>query len=388
MVLPLWGQGWVRGTVTDTGGVPVPFAIVENGRTHQGTLSDLQGAFQLQALPTDTITVRCLGYAPYQSVAYQITGPIRLVPQPLEVEPVIIRPVENPAYRLIRAVMQARNRWDPHAHPHRYLSYNKLTFSLPNAPTRDSLPPYLFLWETQTEKIFAGPGREEERLLAQRTVGQLPLQIPLSPTTFQPLSLYPPWIELLDKRVASPIGSHALDYYDYDLTDTTYQGADTLYRLRFFPRPSREGWAFSGYLTVSFPDAALRSFRGALTWKGGGTAFSYPTYLRIEQLYEKLGDTLWFPTQLHSELGLAVRAGNTGRYVEVVARTRSFLQAIQVPPVEVVAPRSQVILPMSPQPLTPAQRTEPLSPEEEASYRFLDSLVARTSLRRMSALWD
>jgi len=384
----LWGQGWIRGTVTDTAHTPIPFAIIENTRTHQGTLSDLQGAFQLQALPTDTITIRCLGYAPYRSVVYQITGPIRLVPQPLEVEPVIIRPGENPAYRLIRAVVQARNRWDPYAHPHQYLSYNKLTFSLPNQPTRDSLPPYLFLWETQTEKIFAGPAREEERLLAQRTVGQLPLQSPLSPTTFQPLSLYPPWIELLDKRVASPIGPRALDYYDYDLTDTTYQGSDTLYGVRFFPRPGREGWAFSGHLTLSFPDAALRSFRGALAWKGGGTAFSYPTYLRIEQLYEKLGDTLWFPTQLHSELGLAVRAGKAGRPVELVVRTRSFLQAIRVPPVETVAPRSQVVLPMTPQPLTPAQRTEPLSPEEEASYRFLDSVVARTSLRRLSALWD
>lgn len=388
VVLPLWGQGWVRGIVTDTGGVPVPFAIVENSRTHQGTLSDLQGAFQLQALPTDTIRVRCLGYEPYQSRVSQITGPIRLVPRALEVEPVILRPVENPAYRLIRAVNQAQERWDPHARPHQYLSYNKLTFSLPAPPAHNSLPPYLFLWETETEKIFAGPGREEERLLAQRTAGQLPLQSPLSPTTFQPLSLYTPWIELLDKRIASPIGSHALEYYDYELTDTTFDGVDTLYGIRFFPRRNREEGALAGHLTVSFPDAALRSFRGALTWKGGGTAFSYPTSLRIEQLYEKLGDTLWFPTQLHSELGLAARAGNTGRYVQLAVRTRSFLREIRIPPVQTVAPRSQIVLPMNPQLLSPARRAEALSPEEETSYRFIDSLVAHTSLRRMRWLWD
>lgn len=386
--LPLWGQGWVRGTITDTAGTPLPFAIIENRRTHQGTLSDLQGAFQLQALPTDTLSVRCLGYEPYQGLAGQLTGPIRLVPRPLEVEPVVIRPAENPAYRLIRAVIQARKRWDPYNHPHQYLSYNKLTFSLPNPPARDSLPPYLFLWETQTEKVFAGPGREEERLLAQRTAGQLPIQSPLSPTSFQPLSLYPPWIELLDKRVASPIGLHALAYYEYELSDTTLDGADTLYGIRFSPRPGREAWAFTGHLTVSFPDAALRSFRGTLTWRDGGTGLSYPTSLRMQQLYEKLGDTLWFPTQLHSELGLAVRASSPGRYVQLEVRTRSFLQSVRIPPERAVAPLSQIVMPMNPQPLSPAQRAEALSPEEETSYRFVDSLVAHTSLRRMRWLWD
>lgn len=86
----LWGIGWaqglpdslIRGWLLDPSGEPVPFAVVQNLRTGQGTLSDLQGRFGLRARPTDTLAVRCVGYEPAQVVVAAMPVPWVLRPRP------------------------------------------------------------------------------------------------------------------------------------------------------------------------------------------------------------------------------------------------------------------------------------------------------------------
>lgn len=385
-----WAQGLadslVRGWLLDPSGEPVPFAIVENRRTSQGTLSDLQGRFSLKARPTDTLAVRCVGYEPAWVVAAAVPAPWVLQPRPIEVEPVVIRPEENPAYALVRRALAQRERWDPSRRSHTYLSYNKLTLSLPESLQKRAdtlLPPYLFLWETETEKTYFSPNRQRERLRAQRVVGNLPLQTVLSPTAFQPFSLYSDWLEVLDKRFPSPLGRQALDVYDYRITDTTYSGGDTLYTLVFSPR-REQATALRGQLTLVFPEAALYTFQGQLSWVPTETGISEPVSYTIQQQYEKVADSVWFPTQLHAEVGLRVRT-NASSLVFLV-RSRSFLREVSFSLPEKLPSGSEVVLPAQVAPLT--QRAETLSAAELEGYQFLDSLLSETPLVRFSWLFD
>lgn len=389
LLAPVWAQRLFQATLRDTTGEPIPFATIHNLRTGQGTLSDLKGQFALRAHPTDTLIIRCIGYMPLREEAGRLPQEIVLVPAPVELTPVVIRPGANPADALIGRALAARNRWDPLARPHAYLSYNKLTISLPESLRQhtDSLSPYLFLWETQTEKIFLSPTRQRETLKAQKIVGNLPMQSFLSPTALQPLSLYAAWITVWEKRLASPLGSEAFSYYVYELRDTTYTPAgDTLYEIAFFPKKRAQGWALQGRLILAFPDAALYSFQGEASDLASGATPAEIAALRIWQHYEKLGDTVWFPTQLHAEVHLRVRARE--RTLSLLVRTRSFLQEVRIPPPTQSIPREEIQLPAHLAPLPPEKRAEPLSPEEILSYQQLDSLLKTVRIGRYRWLLD
>ncbi|MCX7606230.1 MAG: DUF5686 and carboxypeptidase regulatory-like domain-containing protein [Bacteroidia bacterium] len=391
VVFPLiaFSQIQVVGTVKDTDGEPIPFAVIQNLATAQGTLSDLQGRFLLRAEPEDTLEVRCVGYESVRIPVRNLPPVLILKSKPVELSPIVILPGAHPAHTLIRRLLEAKNRWDPLKHPHRYISYNKLTISLPDSlqQKNDSIPPYLFIWETETEKIYQKNGVEQEKVLSQRVIGNLPVQSFLSPTAFQPLSLYKAWLSLLDKRIASPVGSAALDYYEYEVTDTTYAGSDTLYRLTFSPKKGTEKWGMRGYLMMVMPDAALHSFQGILNWEPQGGGISRVISFQIQQQYEKVGDTLWFPTQLHSIVGLQTRAGDT--YLPFLVRTRSFLWDIHIPPpLPKEAKRSELLLSQNLPSLQPERRKEPLHPEEVFSYQYLDSLLDKAPVRRLSWLLD
>lgn len=382
-------QTWITGIILDdASGEPLPFVTVRNLRTGQGTYTDLQGRFRIEAQPADTLEMRCVGYEMQRLPASLTAGPIRLTEKPVEVSPVVIRPGENPAHALIRRLQAARSRWDPLRRPHKYLSYNKLTLGLaeiPDSLREDSIPAYLFLWETETEKQYYSPVRQTERLKAQRVVGNLPVQSILSPTTFLPMSFYDERITLGEVQVISPVGTSALSFYEYAIQDTLYAGPDTLIQIEFFPRRGREAWTLRGMLTIALPDAALYAFQGETVRLPTQNRFLQITTYRIWHYYEKLGDTLWFPMQLHSEVTFRMRSGEAAA-IPFLLRSRSFLWQVEELPVEERPQRPEVILPGTLPPIT--YRAEPLSLEESRSYQFMDSLMARLPVKRLRWLFD
>ena len=383
----LFGQT-ITGVVQDTVGEPIPFVTIENLRNRQGTYTDLQGRFTLKALPTDTLEVRALGYETRRLPAAQATS-IRLIPRPIEVSPVVIRASDNPAYPLIRGVQAQRARWNPLQIPHAYRSYNKLLVTFPDsllAKIPDSLPAYLTIWETETYKIYLDAARTQEKLLRQRISGNLPVQSFFSPTSLQPLGFYESWVNLLDKRFVSPIGPLAFSYYDYELLDTLYQGEDTLYHIRFFPLSAKQSWGMQGHLYIAVPDYALASLQGEVRYDKADASTASIEAFFIEQIYTQLGDTLWFPTQMHTVA--SIRARLSQRALPLVAKTRSYLRDIEIPPGAKPLRGQRVLLPAEIPPLSDSQRAESLSPAEVQAYRFLDSLVAQTPVRRLKFLFD
>ncbi|MCS6894795.1 MAG: DUF5686 and carboxypeptidase regulatory-like domain-containing protein [Bacteroidia bacterium] len=381
----LWAQEWVGGIIADEDGDALPFVTVRNLRTQEGTYTDLQGRFRIKAYPKDTLELRCVGYEARRISVFTLPETLKLRAQPIELQSVIIRPGENPAYRLIRLLQMNADRWDPLRRPHKYLSYNKLTLSLPDSLQTDTIPPYLLIWETETEKIYYNLSRYKESLLAQSVSGNLPIQSPFSPTSFLPISLYSKRITLLENDIASPIGSEAFEYYEYAISDTFYAGGDTLIQIEFFPRKGRAAWAMYGKLTIALPDGALYALQAEtdkIRERSG--VFQTPFY-RIWHYYEKLGDTLWFPTQLHSEVLLRMRS-RQNTPISFLLRSRSFLRSIQLIADTSEIRRAEVVLPDR----LPAirYRAEELTLDEQRSYRLMDSLFSKVKVRRLAWLLD
>ncbi len=95
---------------------------------------------------------------------------------------------------------------------------------------------------------------------------------------------------------------------------------------------------------------------------------------------------MWFPTQLHTEALLQARLSQ--RSLPLLVKTRSYLREIEVPPGIKPSPGQRILLPTEVPLLSDSERVEKLSPAEISSYRFLDSLVAQTNLRRLKPLFD
>ena len=60
----LWAtpQQTVSGTVTDTGQNPIPGVSIRLLNNNTGTQTDLEGAFSIQAEPSDTLNISYLGF--------------------------------------------------------------------------------------------------------------------------------------------------------------------------------------------------------------------------------------------------------------------------------------------------------------------------------------
>lgn len=371
------GQSWVSGYVKDTTEGWLPFVQVRNLRTGEGTLTDWQGFFRIMAQDTDTLELRCLGYAPLRVVASRLPDTLLMHAQPVEIAPVVIYPTEPFVYQLIRRLIAGARRWDPLRRSHQYLSYNKLLMHLP-----DTALPHAFIWETETEKIFYSAVRQREILRSQRIVGNLPIQLFFSPTTFQPLSLYATWLEVGDWRFASPVGEAALDYYHFEVLDTSWQGKDTLWHIAFYPRKGREAWALRGHMSCTFPDAALIDFQGTISRPESEEALFQITSYHFAQQMRKLGDTLWFPAQFQAEVGL--RTGQGESAMLLILRVQSHIRDVRIPPTSVIPAGSELYLPPHVPTLTDSVRAVPLSPAETLSYQKLDSFFRHV---RVAKVW-
>jgi hypothetical protein len=242
------------------------------------------------------------------------------------------------------------------------------------------------IWETETEKLYIDRQRSQEKLLSQRLSGNLRIQSFFSPTSLQPLGLYENWITIVEKRFASPIGLQAFSYYDYELLDTLYQETDTLYHIRFFPLPNKTSWALTGHLYLTVPDYALTSIQGRVQFQGIEASTVFLEAFALQQIYEKLGDTLWFPVQLHTEA--TFRTQLSAKSLPLYVRSRSYLRAIQVPPDRRTLPGERIIIPSLIPSLADSSRVEQLTSSERYSYEVLDSLIGQIPVARLGFLFD
>jgi hypothetical protein len=134
-----------------------------------------------------------------------------------------------------------------------------------------------------------------ETLLASRISGLEQPSITLLAMQLQSFSFYNDQFTLFDKQYLSPLAPEALSRYTYTLTDSLFEGGDTLYIIRFEPEKGSSFPGLKGELHISSNGYAIRDVTASPAENDGAVSVS------ITQRYVQVDSTHWFPVQLNTE---------------------------------------------------------------------------------------
>ncbi|MCX7861537.1 MAG: DUF5686 and carboxypeptidase regulatory-like domain-containing protein [Bacteroidales bacterium] len=319
---------------------PIPFANIIVKNSSYGTVSDIDGNFTLTVpqLPV-SLQVSYIGFETcsievlHQTKQLQIT----LTPTTIQLPEIIIKPTENPALRIIRKVIEMRNRNNPEQlNSFQYIAYNKLYFTIDrkniiftidtirtkknihrNYPIfTDSIyhsirqknytsayvdsffnQSYLFLSESVSKRYFQYPDQNKEIILSTRTSGLQQPYFVLLATQFQSFSFYNDFVTILDKKYLNPLSPLAIGRYFYEISDTILtQHNDTIFVIQFRPLKHTLFDGLSGTVHIHTRHYAIQAI------KAEPAAIQPLFYVRIQQLYSFIDSIQWFPVQLNTDI--------------------------------------------------------------------------------------
>ncbi len=282
----------VTGKVTEAQtGVAVPFANVVISGTTIGTTTDFDGYYSI-TVPDgyDTISISYIGFLKktkyVDATPVQIIN-IQLIEDVVNLEDVVIYAGENPAYPIMRNVVQAKEDHDKRNIPaYEYENYTKIEIAVDNIADRfkkrkvvqkitqvlDSIEviagedgkPVLpiFISEALSTVYFrSNPQLKNETIKNTKitgvgvTDGTLTSQV--IGGSFQEYNFYQNWLNIFGKEFISPIADGWKLYYEYELVDSLLVDDFECYRLDFWPK-SVQDLAFQGTMWITKESYALK----------------------------------------------------------------------------------------------------------------------------------
>lgn len=283
----------VTGQVVEAqSGEPVPFASIFVPKTTVGITADLEGKFKLSLTGSpDSLAASSLGFLTQrkhltneaqQSILFRLKkgGGVAL-------GEVVIRPGENPAFRILREVQKHKKENERSAlSAAEFDSYNRIEVSLADLPKNlanrkvvkdiralavrqgaaaaadPDAPLPLFASEVGS-KVYQkySPLRRREDLLHKQMRGAGPREgsvlSQMLGSNFQNFDFYPNWQNILGKDFISPVADGGRLTYDYDLQDSVFIGKDWCYKIAVAPKRDHD-LAFKGTVWITAEKYALR----------------------------------------------------------------------------------------------------------------------------------
>jgi hypothetical protein len=318
----------VQGKVTDAAsGDPIPFANVVFKGTSIGATTDFDGNFLIKTQnPTDTVIASYIGYKSRSKVVKRGVQQIinfQLAEDVTNLQEVIVKAGENPAFEILRKVVRNKNNNDKRKLiAYEYDTYTKIEIDVDNLSEKfrerkmvkritqvlDSVEriagedgkPILPLFITESvSKVYYrdNPSLKKEHILKTKISGvgveDGTTVTQMIGSSFQEYNFYQNWLNILGKEFVSPIADGWRIYYDYDLTDSLYIGADYCYRLDFFPR-SPQDLAFNGTIWITRADFALKQIDATM---GKQANLNFIDKIRIQQELAKTDLGAWVPVK-------------------------------------------------------------------------------------------
>ncbi|OEK04600.1 DUF5686 family protein [Roseivirga misakiensis] len=410
LVLALKSQTIVKARLLDkTNGDAVPFANIKTS-PREGTISDVNGYFKLN-LPSGYSGNISISHVSYETIFLSISdlqnrSNIYLTPLTTDLGTVVVNAEENPADAVIRKAIAARNSNDPtRLRSYQYNSYNKFLFTIEGkdgfldsikrvttAEQRRSLDAetqgklevdsiqdehHLFLSESVTEKKFLKPNRHYEKVLTTKTSGfKVPFLTTLA-TSFQPFTFYEETITILNSDFVNPVSPGTFSRYYFDLVETSPNGTDSLYVIKFSPLKNRDN-LLSGILYIESGNHAIER----VIAKGSSPILE--TDFNIRQLYKKI-DNAWFPAQLYTDFLLnETDELFSNKRLKVISD--SYISNVQIAPslkasdLKKVAIEYATTTEIESETLLTEFRNEVLTRKETRTYEVLDSIMSQPKL--------
>ncbi|MDQ4139010.1 MAG: DUF5686 and carboxypeptidase regulatory-like domain-containing protein [Bacteroidota bacterium] len=336
-VLTTRAQNRIFGKVTDAStGEVLPFVNVYIKNTNIGTTTDDNGAFSIKLfkLP-DSLTLSIVGYrtqskAVKPGLAIQELN-FKLISSTLNLQEVVIQPSENPAFRILRKVIDHKKTNDKRRlSAYHYEAYTRMQFDIDNlAPKKNRIGlrsalnsvvdsqmyvrsqdgkkvlPF-FISEAVSDFYFSrDPRRTKEIVKASKVTGygiqdgNLVAQV--IGNSYQDYNFYQNWVSVLKKNFISPIADGWKSAYEYDLLDSVYVGTTRCYKIKIEPKRAQD-LAFNGIIWIADSSFALRKIDVFIS-KTANINFVEKIHLVQESL--PVGGGTWLPSKTEIVMNLA-----------------------------------------------------------------------------------
>ncbi|WP_170299095.1 DUF5686 and carboxypeptidase-like regulatory domain-containing protein [Larkinella terrae] len=351
---PVSGAQTLSGRITETpSGVAVPFASVAVKGKAIGTVADENGRFTLTLTQrADSLLVSAMGYQP-TTIAINPAQTLEIVLKPAatQLNEVVIRAGENPAYPILRNVHAHRFKNDfRQTGAYEYQAYSQLSISISQMAEqfrqrkpvqailraieqkqggKPSANVPIFFSETVSQ-LYARrqPERQKEQIL-KTNISSAGLTddsfIALfTGAGFNTLNFYQNTVSLFKKEFVSPLAGHGRTAYTYFLADTALVGLHPCYVIDFDPKNERD-LVFKGKIWIDTLSYALVQIEAQV---GAAANVNFIKAIAIQQTYETASDTstVWFPevTRLTIQASEIVRNtfGATVEYLTTVRQPR------------------------------------------------------------------
>ncbi len=387
--------------------LPLAFVNIVTDQSKIGTATDIDGKFEISS--HEPVEFLRLSYVGYEPMTFYLHGKnenlkILLKKTSLELDEVVIIAGENPAHRIIQHVIDNRDANDPEKlQSFSYTSYDKMVFTvdtlqIPDIPelTADStnssdtlnvasvvdssdirLKKYLenkdfFMLETVSERKFLYPDRNHQKVLASRISGfKDPVFLFLS-SQMQSSSFYKEMITISDKNYINPISNGSLRKYFFQIEDTTYTTTnDTVFIISFRPGINTNFDGLKGVMSINTNGWAIQNVIAEPSRDEGGVT------IKIQQMYEFIEGTHWFPVQLNTDI--IMKHVTINKYPPV-GRGKNYIRNIVLNPELVKRQFNQISIEVDPNAGDRSEaywidyRGDSLTERERNTYEFIDSV--------------
>ncbi len=403
-------------------GEPLPFVNVVFNERGNGFTSGLDGDFKITTNdPVRWLKVSYLGYLP-QNIEinesnYNKPFKIGLTKTSYQIKEVVVKPGVNPAHRIIIAAYNNRDRNNPEKLvSYRYTSYNKMYYTFDNLIAKkiresggdsvivgnklvsklDSIKKKhgIMLIETVTQKDYQAPNNNFEKVIASKVSGLKDPVISFIATQMQSFSFYNEKITIADKIYLNPISGGSTKKYLFILEDTLFtQDNDTLFVISYRPHKDRNFEGLVGQLTINSRGYAIQSVIAEPSINVGILS------VKIQQRYERIKDSTWFPVELNTDLILTPpdfidKKTGTKFSMQMLGIGKSYLKDIEINPKMSPKNFSHIETVFDPQAgernsaYWQLFRKDSLTALEMRTYRIIDSVGRKMNLDRTMRIME
>jgi hypothetical protein len=330
-------------------GIPIPYATIVFKGTYIGTMSDLNGNFNLSTLtPTNSIEVSSVGYKKIELPVKQKQSEklvISLEEDMIMTGEVVVRPGENPAIPIMKKIIDNKKENNPTNFPswHSKL-YSKTEVDLKNIDkslrTKKLLKSFDFVFDyidsLKTEgKAFLpvffsetfsnyyhenGSAKDREDIIANKASGMTSDMISkFTGKVYEGLNPYDNYLMISDVGLVSPLNGMGLQFYKYYLLDSLFKQGKKYYELSFKPK-SLQSPTFKGSLWVDATNYAVTKIDMQLSEKANINFINNFKYA----VEFALVDEKWAPKNELIVLDVDIQKNPKSKRIGVIGRKTNF----------------------------------------------------------------
>lgn len=362
----------VLGKITESdSGDPITYARITFKDTFIGTMSDLNGNYNLSSLKASpTVVFSALGY---KSQVFTIKLKqvnkidVVLIKEFVEIGEVTVRPGENPAIAMFHKIIAHKKENNPSDFPSwQSRFYTKVEIDIKNIKQvwrkKKFLSQFAFVFNyidsleiqgktflpvffTETISNYYHNGdlnTNREEIIASKASGMTTDMIAqFTGKMFEGVNAYDNYITISDIGLVSPLNGLGLQFYTYYLIDSAIVNNRKIYELSFKPKLAQEP-VFKGKFWVEEQSFALTRLEMQLSEKAN---VNFLNNLQYSIEYQKTGDK-WTPRNELLVADLDIRKDKKSEMIGVMGRkTNVYENFIFTPaPAETAKTKNSIIV--------------------------------------------